>query len=191
MRFIKALARNPLATTRSYLFLIKCKMLRIIPPLNQEDYDKHWGHTSFKGKTVLDIGADYGSTAYYFLKHGAKRVVAVEGDKRFISKLRKNYGRSQNVTCVNKWVSCARDIEVLVRKFKPDIIKVDIEGSESHILGVSPTVLCSVPEWLIEVHSKDLFLKLDNLFTSHGFNTERHYPILPHRVIYAYRRKET
>jgi GT2 family glycosyltransferase len=39
---------------------------RKIPPYF-ENYDYHWGFASFRNKTVLDIGDDYGSTASYFL----------------------------------------------------------------------------------------------------------------------------
>jgi len=56
-------------------------ILREILPIFNEDYNECWGCVSYKDKTVLDLGADYGSTVYYFLKNGAKKVIAVEGDK--------------------------------------------------------------------------------------------------------------
>jgi len=144
-------------------------VLREILPIYRENYDECWGNTSYLGKTILDLGADYGSTAYYFLKKGAKKIVAVEGDTSLALKLARNYGKDPKVTCVQKWISNARDIEELIESYPSDMVKVDIEGAEKHIANISLETLLSVKEWLIEVHTKQVYDELSKKFLDSGF----------------------
>jgi len=147
----------------------KILILREVLPLYHENYDLCWSQTCYAGKTVLDFGADYGSTAYYFLKRGAKKVVAVEGDKTYASKFKRNYGGDSRVVCVEKWIGCPRDFEELIRKFPLDLAKVDVEGAEKHLVGVQPETLLSINEWLIEVHTKQVCDELSKVFLNLGF----------------------
>lgn len=91
-----------------------------------ENYDEHWNFTSFNNRTVLDIGADVGSTVEYFLNKGAVRVIAVEGDKNLARKLCRNYRKSRNVICINCFITTGLDIAVLIAKYQPDIVKIDV-----------------------------------------------------------------
>ncbi len=70
---------------------------------------------SIVGKTVLDLGAGSGETAFFYLSHGAKHVIAVEPPGEALQMLRKNFGGDPRVTIVESSV---------------DLIKSDIEGSE-------------------------------------------------------------
>jgi len=112
----------------------------------------------------MDLGADYGSTVYYFLKKGAEKVIAVEGDETLASKLKENYGDDPRVQCVTKWISNAKHIEQLIRSYPCDIAKVDIEGAETHIAKVSHETLLTVKTWLIETHTQEIYDKLTSLF---------------------------
>ena len=58
-----------------------------VKPWEDLDLDTHWGWLDVEGKVVLDVGADYGSTADFFLQRGAARVIAVEGDPRSFRRL--------------------------------------------------------------------------------------------------------
>ena len=152
-----------------YGTMLKAKLNGDIVPLEGEDYDRHWKWTSFTGKTVLDLGADYGSTAFFFLKQGACRVIAVEGSKTRTAKLKTYYGGSDKVVCVEKFIGSARDIEELIGKYKVDIVKVDIQGAERYLMQVSPKLLLSVNEWLIETHSDEIRKNLERFFVGLGF----------------------
>ena len=44
-----------------------------VRPIYDEDYDFQWGKIDYKGKTVLDLGADIGSTADFFLGKGLRK----------------------------------------------------------------------------------------------------------------------
>jgi len=165
-RKLVTFVKRPHKAIRKYF---KILILREVLPLYNENYDECWGCTSYKNKTVLDLGADYGSTAYYFLKRGARKVVAVEGDKTFASKLKRNYGGDGRVVCVQKWIGCPADFEELIRKFPLDLAKVDVEGAEKHLVGVQPEALLSIDEWLIEAHTKQVCDLLTQKFLKSGF----------------------
>jgi len=139
-------------------------ILREILPIYNEDYNQCWGCISYQDKTVMDLGADYGSTVYYFLKKGAKKVIAIEGDETLAGKLNHNYGDDPRVSCVTKWIGNANDIEQLIKAYPCDIAKVDIEGAETHIAKVSHKALLTVKTWLIETHTKEIYDKLTSLF---------------------------
>jgi len=158
---VLTLIRKPHLAIEKYFRVL---ILKEILPIYNENYEECWGYVDYKGKTVLDLGADYGSTAYYFLKKGAKKVIAVEGDEILGSKLKHNFGEDSRVSCVTRWISSSKDIELLIRTYPCDIAKVDIEGAEIHIAKVSHEVLLSIKEWLIETHTKEIYDKLTRLF---------------------------
>jgi hypothetical protein len=71
------------------------------------------------GPTVLDVGAGCGETALFYLKHGALRVVCIEGDEKALELLAKNFAHDDRVTIVPAVV---------------DSIKIDIEGGEENLV---------------------------------------------------------
>jgi precorrin-6B methylase 2 len=140
------------------------KILREYLPFSGEDFDEHWLHTCFEGKTVLDVGADYGSTACYFLKKGAQRIVAVEGNPELFRLLKKHYGKSTRVLCVSKFIETPSDLEKLLRQYPSDIVKMDIEGAEQYLVNVDKQVLRLQGEWLVETHSPSILANVMKLF---------------------------
>lgn len=143
------------------------------PLVTNEDYDLHWNFLSFKDKKILDLGADYGSTASYFLWKGAKQVIAVEGDHKLASKLKENFSNNNKVITIEKIINDPQDIANLIDSYSPDIVKSDIEGAEIHLLGVPDNILETVNEWLIEAHSQTIYHKLIECFSRLGFNVSQ------------------
>jgi hypothetical protein len=136
-----------------------------------EDCNAHWNYASFKGKVVLDLGADYGSTVRYFLKKGAKFVIAVEGNPKLARELKKRYQGSEKVLCEELMINAPEDINKFI-SWKPiDIAKVDIEGAEKFLLSL-PSIT-KIPTWLIETHSKEVDHQLIIYFQQNGFNVYR------------------
>jgi precorrin-6B methylase 2 len=173
-RKIRTLLSNPVGVYRKYVRIFDSKLRKEIPPLSNEDYDEHWGFTDFKGKTVLDIGADYGSTAYYFLLKGARKVVAVEGNPKFAKKLSYNFRNNHSVVSIVGFVKTGRQLDALIAFARPDLVKVDIEGDEVCLLEAR--LLKKPKEWLVEAHTDEIYKALLETFEASGFHTtSRHY----------------
>jgi len=162
---------NPVGVYHKYKGKLKAKFVKLlggIPPIYNEDYDTHWNFTSFKDKSILDLGADYGSTAYYFLRRGANKVIAVEGDSQLASKLKLHFQNDDKVITIKDFIDSPKKIEKLISEHHPSLIKVDIEGNEKNILGINN--IKQVNEWLIEAHSNELYHALSTFLTEQDFH---------------------
>ena len=137
-----------------------------------EGYEAHWGYTNFEDKTVLDLGADYGSTTSWLFQKGAKKIIAVECDRERFDKLLQNYGDDKDVVCLREKILSGIQIVKLVDTYKPDLVKMDIEGDEINLLDVNKNEILSVKELLIEYHGKDVLEKLSIFLTRIGFNVK-------------------
>ena len=129
---------------------------------NGENYNTLYYMCNYKGKVVLDVGADYGSSACWFLERGAKQVIAVEksddyfeGLKRYAEELLRATGDNKVIPIKLK-VNTGKDCETLLTQYNPPIVKMDCEGCETFLLQV-PDPIFSIPEeYLIETHTVDL-----------------------------------
>ncbi|MEM2260847.1 MAG: hypothetical protein QXK24_00200 [Ignisphaera sp.] len=145
-------------------------MLRIPSPFGEDFnfYERTWGIANYENKTVLDIGADVGSTADYFLQKGAKKVIAVEGSEYYWSKLCDNCLNYKfsffHVEPVLLNIKSPEDYKYLIQKYLPDIVKIDCEGCEVHLLDLDKDTVKLVREYIIEVHSTELVEKFKAFF---------------------------
>lgn len=167
---LRTFVTNPLGVLEKYRDKLIYRLTGRLQPIHNEDYDKHWNYVSFKNKVVLDLGADYGSTASYFLYRGAKRVVAVEGNEQFAKALWKNFKKNNKVTPIELFINSSSDIDNLINQYTPDVIKVDIEGCELSLLSCQN--IEQVKEWLIECHSPQIHDKIKTLFLQKGFKAK-------------------
>jgi len=164
----RTLLTNPLGVLKKYHDKMILRLTGQLQPLYNENYDKHWNYVFFKDKIVLDLGADYGSTASYFLHRGAKRVIAVEGNKQFAEALRENFKKNMRVTPIELFIRSPSDVDDLISQYAPDVVKVDIEGYELTLLQCQN--IQKVREWLIECHSREICEQIKSLFLKKGFN---------------------
>jgi len=186
------LASNPIGVYNKYRGKLKAKITKLlggIPPIYNEDYEAHWNFTSFKNKVVLDLGADYGSTAYYFLRKGATKVIAVEGDQQLAEKLRRNFQNDERVICIHGFINETKQISDLILYHHPNLIKVDIEGNEKLILNLSNEDLKGV-EWLIEAHSDEIYESLKRFFLNNQFKVRSFQYIDNLKILHAYPSKQ-
>lgn len=171
-RKVKTLFRHPKTVFFKYTKRTYFKIISAPRPYLDEDYNHHWGFTDFKGKTILDLGADYGSTAWFFLEKGAKSVVAVEGDPYRAKKLATNSAK-YGFTSFEKTISSIKDIERFIENYKFDVAKVDIEGAEIYLLSCRSDLLKKIPLWMIESHSDQLTSSVSKLFKELNFKVKQ------------------
>lgn len=129
-----------------------------------EDYEIHWGGIDYEGKVVLDLGADDGNTAEFFYNEGAEKVIAVEGSEPVFNNLMAWAKTKEYVLPCDMWIDSPAKIEYLLKLFKPDIVKVDIEGAETNFEGVRYNILRLVPIYIIECHSLEIFSRIGTYF---------------------------
>jgi SAM-dependent methyltransferase len=103
-----------------------------------------------EGKTVLDVGAGCGETAFFYFLHGAYKVIAVEPNVKAVECLKENAER-------NGW-----NVEVFAEPFSLrhlgldyDFMKMDGEGCEEQLL----TLPMIDKPCVVEVHGTDLLNK--------------------------------
>ena len=133
-----------------------------IPSWHGEDYESDWGLLDVEGRVVLDIGADYGSTAAFFLNKGAVKVICVESydnDYAALAELAKGEPR---IEAIHRHVASSVDFETLVVTYQPDVVKIDCEGCEALLLGVRPCVLRRVEQFGIELHNEATSIQCGN-----------------------------
>ena len=85
------------------------------------------------GRVVLDIGADCGSSAVWFIQHGAKRVVCYS--------LEEQQCHDERIEWHGEWKG-----EYILA----DVLKVDCEGCECML---TPEVIEKYEQWYIAVHT--------------------------------------
>ena len=164
-----------------------------------EDFEYHWGFVDFNGKVVLDIGADFGSTAECFLCYGAKKVIACEGDDVLYNKLlryidsEKEKGNDKIIS-YKRWINSETDfVHLLTNNWngnKVDVVKIDVEGYEKYLLYVSKDVIRNIKEYVIECHKNEIRDELIKKFENSGFDIAKIIPLhVPgFSVIYIVRR---
>ena len=142
--------------------------VQTIKSMTNENMVNHWEESrfsiSYKDKTILDLGASYGDAAEYFIFCEAKSVICVECHKPYFDVLVENSKRfSGKIVPVNLMITSPQDVEMLIRQYKPDIIKSDIEGAEIHIVNMSNEVWKYVPEYIVETHELYGYMKTNVL----------------------------
>ena len=153
------------------------KELKIESPFGEtyDNFERDYGCIDYNGKVVLDLGADRGSTAAFFLDKGARKVVAVEGNRVLANELKAIVMAPQwkeRIIPVALWIKEPQDIENLISNYQPDVAKVDIEHWEILLVDCKSELLRKVPEWVMEIHRPDELRKLVDQFMSIGFETK-------------------
>ena len=103
---------------------------------------------SLEGKTVLDVGAGSGDTAYFFFQHGAKKVICIEPNRGKTHRIAINASK-------HNWNVEIREKKFEISDLEGDIsfAKIDAEFGEIIMLKLD-----RLPDYPIrmEIHSKEL-----------------------------------
>ena len=129
------------------------------------DYIWSYGSINWEGKSVLDIGADIGSSAIFFLSRGAKYVYLVEKEqayKKTYEELKQKYPILKNTYMVSSLVSANSSYF--------DALKMDCEGCELSLL--TEELLNKSNEFVVGLHKPQLddyqFEQKKKLLEKHG-----------------------
>lgn len=132
------------------------------------DYEEQYGTIDCRGAVVLDVGADFGSTARFFLHQGAARVYASERLPEWVIRLRAYTLEEPRVSLLPPLRP--EDVDPWLLTLRPDVVKVDCEGCEAFFLDRGSDQALMIPRaWVLEVHSLDLEERFTARFTQLGY----------------------
>jgi len=158
--------------------------MKYVKPFLNEDYNFHYQFNK-QGKRILDLGADVGSTAFHFLENGALTITAVEASENLFKIMIQNIDNDKRVTPVLCNISSSKDLTNLLNG-EEDFVKVDIEGAELFLIGVSDEVIKSKKDWCIEVHSKHIEIAIKCLFEKLGFKLYNQHVVGSAKMVVLY-----
>ena len=105
------------------------------------------------GKTVADIGCDWGQSPLYWRAHGASKVIGYESEASRVRRL-KRLRREPWFEFRGRWQGDMPDA---------DLFKMDIEGGEKDLNVGS---LSKYPTWFVEIHdSRGIAKTMDHVLT--------------------------
>jgi len=139
-----------------------------VKPWEEVDLETHWGWLNVLDRVILDVGADYGSTADFFLSQGAAQVIAVEGDERTFRRLKALAERREGLKAVHMRISSVVDWEELLTKYPAQVVKVDCEGPEGYLLEVDNRLFRRPLCWAVELHTPQQARRWGNAFPWKG-----------------------
>ena len=144
--------------------------------ITTESPDVHWGFLNVKDKTVLDLGcginSEFTPTPWYFLQEQkAKQVIGIDANPQSYEWFKKNYV-VKNFLPIMDMVDRIEKFELYLGYYKPDIVKMDIEGSEILINALNVSYLESVQQIGIEYHNLSCLISCENKLKEAGFQLE-------------------
>ena len=140
--------------------------------VNSENPIEHWSDiTNIDNKIVMDLGCGwlfqpFQSTPEYFISRGAKLLIGVEADGGEVQKLQTLY---PNHTFICKTILSETHLIELFWTYRPQVIKMDIEGYESVINKMTSEQWISVEEIGVEYHNPTCKEILERKLSEFGF----------------------
>jgi hypothetical protein len=142
-----------------------------VKPWEDLDLETHWGWLPVQGKVVLDVGAEHGSTADFFLTKGAAGVIAVEGDPRSFRRLKALADQRGSLQAVEKRISSVADWRKLLTSRSAQVVKVDCEGCEGFLLDLDDKLFRKPEVWAVELHTREQAERWGNPYSWGGVGT--------------------
>lgn len=166
--------------------------------ITTENPDEHWGFLHPKGKTVLDLGCGINNEQFlptpmwFIMQKDAKKVIGVDGNPQSYQWFKLNYN-VQNFIPFMDMIDRYEKIEFYFDYFKPQVVKMDIEGSEIYMNAFRNDLFDNVEEIGIEYHSLPCLIAVENKLKENGFTIEyykfEHLEIEHQGVLYARKTK--
>lgn len=144
--------------------------------INTEAPAEHWSFLPVKDKVVLDLGcginSEFTPTPWYFLQEqGAKKVIGVDSDKNSYDWFKQNYNVKDFIPIMDM-VDRIEKFELYLGYYKPQIVKIDVEGSEILLNALNLDYLSHVEHIGIEYHNLSCLISCEYLLEKAGFKLE-------------------
>ncbi len=151
--------------------------------VNNENPKEHWQFISVKDRIVLDLGCgrweqieyrdkNWPTTPEFFKMNGASSIIAIDSDHREIEWFKQNFSEDQIYNFILKSINTSDCFKELFLSYKPNCVKVDIEGAEINLINLDNEIFNLVDEYYIETHSPDIFNLCSNKLTINNYTIE-------------------
>lgn len=165
---------------------------RLVPKVTKwGDYEHEYGLLDVRDQVVLDLGAERGSTAQYFLAEGASKVLVSERDPKHVARLHAQADTDSRIVVLRPLLKPVL-YERWMAAHQPSRVKCDIEGGEEHLLTCSRVAFRTPEAYTIETHSPALHAALVARLAECGYRVTitRRFASNPNvQVLYATRRR--
>lgn len=143
----------------------------------EAELSKYFRRFAFKGAKCFDVGGAEGYHSVMIANLSGNRVVVFEPGDGWPEKIRRELDRNnlsgdvEKVYIGNKTAKGVTTVDAAAEKFfKPDFIKIDIEGAEADALSGATKVLSEhKPHLIIEVHGFEVEKQCLAILGSHGY----------------------
>lgn len=150
--------------------------------LYEVELSRHLRRLCTPGTRSFDVGAQFGYDTLILAKLSGERVACFEPDPACLETMTANVALNPElrslITTVPSWVGTGVDGTLALDDyassqagFVPDLIKIDVEGAETHVLeGARGLLIDRLPHILLEVHSRDLERWCGAMLVEHGYH---------------------
>ena len=160
---------------------------------------EHWGFLPIEDKVVLDLGCginnnEHMPTPMHWINNKAKLVIGVDPSEESYQWFKTNYV-IKNFINIKDYVDRIEKFELYLGYYKPDVLKIDIEGSELFLNGLNPKYIANTRHIGIEYHNLSCLVSCERLLKDNGYDLT--YYKFPHLdidyqgVLYAHKKSIT
>ncbi len=174
------------------------KLRKIAGEIHSEHPQDHWRFLPIEGQTILDLGCGINSehtpTPMYWIQNKAKFVAGVDPSQQSYDWFKQNFN-VRNFVMHQDYIDRIEKFEAFLGYYRPDVLKIDIEGGELYLNGLDAKYLASVRHIGVEYHNLPCLISCERLFMDNGYEIE--YYKFPHLdidyqgVMYAYKKNIT
>ncbi len=141
--------------------------------IKSERPEEHWGFLPVTNQVVLDLGCGINSehtpTPWYFLQiQQATKVIGVDSNPKSYEWFKHNFN-VQNFLLFMDMVDRYEKIEMYFDYFKPTIVKMDIEGSETNLISVKEESFKPIKHIAIEYHNLPALMTCETILSKVGY----------------------
>ena len=151
-----------------------------------EDPKHHWSFLEVEDKLVLDMGCSFYeasfhpgmlSSAEWFVEHGAKQVIGFDADPAEVLKYNIVYKNNPKYKIFELFLDSESQIKELL-KYKPQVIKCDIEGAEINFSSITKSEMEFVEQIAFEYHDVPTREMCEAKLEEWGFDFTEQYSLL-------------
>ena len=153
-----------------------------IKVIHTENPKEHWGFLDVDGRTIIDMGCgiwenDVEPTPIYFLKEGATKVIGIDPNEPSYNWYRDNL-KTERFFQHMDYLDSTEKFRFYINAYKPQVLKIDVEGSEIFLNNITAEQMESVREIGIEFHNLATRIVIENMSKEWGFYVEGRYQLM-------------